>query len=111
MDKGPFTGRPALASQKLNGLPSKLAGLRMADRSPPPRAHYPVLHEGRKVAELCSGGVSPSLGCGIGMAYLPPALAATGTKLEIEIRGRTWPAEVVKKPFYRRPVSTVNQQS
>jgi aminomethyltransferase len=103
MDKGEFTGRAALAAQKQNGVPSKLSGIRMADKAPPPRAHYPVLSGGQKVGELCSGGVSPSLGCGIGMAYLPPALAVPGTKLEIEIRGRAWPAEVVKKPFYRRP--------
>ena len=103
MEKSDFTGRAVLAAQKESGLPSKLAGIRMADKSPPPRAHYPVVHDGTVVAELCSGGVSPSLGCGIGMAYLPPALAAPGTKLAIEIRGKPWPAEVVKKPFYRRP--------
>ena len=40
-----------------------------------------------------------------GMAYLPPALSVPGTKLEIDIRGRAWPAEVVKKPFYRRTPS------
>ncbi len=103
MEKGDFTGRAALASQKEHGVPSKLTGIRMADKSPPPRAHYPVLSGGTVVGELCSGGVSPSLGCGIGMAYLPPALAVPGTPLEIEIRGKPWPAEVVKKPFYRRP--------
>ena len=103
MEKGDFTGRAALASQKEHGIPTKLTGIRMADKSPPPRAHYPILSGGTVVGELCSGGVSPSLGCGIGMAYLPPALAVPGTQLEIEIRGKPWPAEVVKKPFYRRP--------
>ncbi len=103
MEKGDFTGRAVLAAQKESGVPSKLTGIRMADKSPPPRAHYPVLSNGSSVAELCSGGVSPSLGCGIGMAYLPPALAMPGTKLEIEIRGKAWPADVVKKPFYRGP--------
>jgi len=103
MDKGDFTGRAALAAQKAAGVPAKLAALRMADGSPPPRAHYPVLHAGQPVGELASGGVSPSLNAGIGMAYLPAALAAIGTRLEIDIRGKRWPAEVVKKPFYRRP--------
>jgi len=94
-----------LSRQKQEGLPSKLTGLRMLDKSPPPRAHYPVLSGGLPVGELCSGGISPSLGTGIGMAYLPPALAVPGTRLEIEIRGKAWPAEVVKKPFYRRTPS------
>jgi aminomethyltransferase len=103
MEKGEFTGRDALAAQKRNGIPSKLAGIRMAPGAPPPRAHYPVLSGGENVGELSSGGASPSLGCGIGMAYLPPTLATPGTKLDVEIRGRAWPGEVVKKPFYRRP--------
>jgi len=103
LDKGDFTGSAVLAAQKAHGLPSRLAAIRMADKSPPPRAHYAVQQDGKPVGELCSGGVSPSLGSGIAMAYLPPALATVGTRLEIDIRGRLWPAEVVKKPFYRRP--------
>jgi aminomethyltransferase len=103
LEKGDFTGRSVLAAQKAAGVPSKLAGIRMVDKSPPPRAHYAVFHQGTQVGELCSGGVSPSLGSGIGMAYLPPAAAAIGTALEIDIRGKRWPAEVVKKPFYRKP--------
>jgi aminomethyltransferase len=103
MEKGDFTGRAVLAAQKAAGIPAKLVALRMADGAPPPRAHYSVFHEGQPVGELASGGVSPSLHAGIGMAYLPAALAAIGTRLEIDIRGKRWPAEVVKKPFYRRP--------
>ncbi len=103
LEKGDFTGRAVLAAQKAAGIPAKLAGIRMADNSPPPRAHYAVFHAGENVGELCSGGVSPSLQAGIGMAYLPASLAAIGTALEIDIRGKRWPAAVVKKPFYRRP--------
>jgi aminomethyltransferase len=42
---------------------------------------------------------------GIGMAYLPWSATVIGTALEIEIRGRRFPAEVVKKPFYRKPAA------
>ena len=68
----------------------------MTEKGPPPRAHYPVLKDGQQVAELSSGTLSPSLGFGIGMAYLPADLARIGEELEIEIRG---PA------FSRRPSS------
>ena len=61
------------------------------------------LHEGSVVAESCSGGLSPTLSQGIGMAYLPAALGKPGLALEIEIRGRRFAAETVKKPFYRKP--------
>jgi aminomethyltransferase len=39
---------------------------------------------------------------GIGMAYLPASLARIGEELEIEIRGRRFPATVERKPFHRR---------
>ena len=102
LDKPEFVGRQALLTQKAAGLPDKLTALRMTTASPPPRPHYPVFAGGENVGEVCSGTQSPSLGCGIAMAYLPPHLCAPGTALEIEVRGRRFPAEVVKKPFYSK---------
>ncbi len=102
LEKGDFTGRDALVAQKAAGLPDKLAAFRMTGAAPPPRPHYPVAFNGEIVSEVCSGTQSPSLSAGIGMAYLPLAATAVGTPIEIEIRGRRFPAEVIKKPFYRK---------
>ena len=52
-----------------------------------------------KVGELSSGSLSPCLGLGIGLAYLPADLSRPGTELLIAIRDKTYPAKVVKKPF------------
>ncbi|HRJ72632.1 MAG TPA: glycine cleavage system aminomethyltransferase GcvT, partial [Terrimicrobiaceae bacterium] len=71
LEKGPFIGREALAAQKAAGLPSRLVAILVEDKSPPIRPHYPVLAEGQTVAETTSGALSPSLGAGIAMAYLP----------------------------------------
>jgi len=101
LNKGDFVGREALLAQKAAGVASRLAPIRMTEKGPPPRAHYPVLADGRQVAELCSGTLSPSLGVGIGMAYLPAGLARIGQELEIEIRGRRFKAVVERKPFRR----------
>jgi aminomethyltransferase len=103
LDKGYFTGREALVVQKSVGLREKLTAFRMTGTTPPPRPHYPVVHAGQVVGEVSSGTQSPSLGTGIGMAYLPVDAAKVGTTIEIEIRGRRFPAEIVKKPFYRKP--------
>jgi aminomethyltransferase len=103
LEKGPFVGRDALVAQKSSGVPDKLTAFRMTGAAPPPRPHYPVFHEGQPVGEVASGTQSPSLSAGIGMAYLPLTAAKIGTPLEIEIRGRRFPAEVVKKPFYQKP--------
>ena len=102
LNKPEFVGRDALLAQRAAGIPSRLAPIKMTGKSPPPRAHYPVLKDGRQVAELSSGTLSPSLGIGIGMAYLPAELARIGQELEIEIRGRRFPAAVERKPF-RKP--------
>lgn len=102
MDKETFVGKEALAAQKAGPLPDKLTAFKMTGTAPPPRSHYPILHEGQVIGEVASGTQSPSLGTGIGMAYLPLTASAPGTALEIEVRGRRFPAEVVKKPFYKR---------
>ena len=102
LDKaGGFIGRDILARQKAEGLATKLSAIRRTAKGPPPRHGYAVFPSGEAepVAELTSGTLSPTLGCGIGLAYLPAALARAGTPLEIEIRGRRFAAEVVKKPF------------
>jgi aminomethyltransferase len=52
--------------------------------------------------EVTSGTLSPSLGVGIGMAYVPIHKAEPGTKLEIDVRGRSRAAEVREKPLYKK---------
>ncbi|HEY7962227.1 MAG TPA: glycine cleavage system aminomethyltransferase GcvT [Solirubrobacteraceae bacterium] len=49
--------------------------------------------------EVTSGTLSPCLGVGIGMAYVPAERAAVGTRMDIDIRGRVRPALVHAQPF------------
>lgn len=101
LEKGDFVGRDALLAQKAAGLPFRLAAIKVEEKSPPIRPHYGVIAGGERVAETSSGALSPSLGCGIALAYLPFALAKVGQALEIEVRDRRYRAVVVKKPFYQ----------
>ena len=71
----------------------------MTAKGPPPRHGYAVCLGDQVLGELTSGGLSPGLGCGIGMAYVPVEHAKVGTGVEIEIRGRKFPAEILRKPF------------
>ena len=103
LDKGDFIGRAVLAEQKANGVQKKLVAFQMTDKAPPPRPHYPIWAGGAAVGEVVSGTQSPSLNHGIGLGYVPPAVASVGTRLEIEIRGRRFAAEIVKKPIYKKP--------
>jgi aminomethyltransferase len=103
LEKGGFIGCETLVRQKADGPTVKLTALQYSDKGPPPRAHYPVADaEGKVIGELASGALSPSLMTGIGMAYLPAEFAKLGTSLQIDVRGRLFPATVVKKPFYKK---------
>jgi aminomethyltransferase len=51
---------------------------------------------------VTSGTLSPCLGVGIGMAYLPAARAVVGAAIEIDVRGKIRPATVEPKPLYRK---------
>jgi aminomethyltransferase len=52
--------------------------------------------------EVTSGTLSPCLNQGIGMAYVPVDKAEPGTPIEIDVRGKTRPAEVRAKPLYSK---------
>lgn len=103
LDKGDFIGRDVLVEQKARGVAKRCVAFRMVDKSAPPRPHYAIFSDGQKVGEVVSGTQSPSLNIGIGLGYVPPALAKAETPLQIEIRGRLFGAVVVPKPIYRRP--------
>jgi aminomethyltransferase len=102
LNKPEFIGRKILAEQRDQGPERRLAAFRVVGSAPPPRSHYGVFKDGAQIGETSSGGLSPSLNCGIGMAYLPTEHMQPGTPIEIDIRGRRFPAVIEKKPLYRR---------
>ena len=101
-DGAPFTGREALTGAKARPRTRRLAHLAARARGVPRAGHAVRPPGGETVAHLTSGGFSPTLGLGIGMAYLPAELASPGAALEVDVRGRTLPVEVVRRPFYRK---------
>ncbi len=98
--KGDFIGRGILEQQKVAGVQRRLVGLRMPGRNIA-RHGYQVLSSGKVVGEVTSGTLSPTLGYPIALAYVPSQLASVGQQLEVEIRGKAYPTNVVKRPFYR----------
>ena len=97
---GAGIGRSRLQTQAEQGLERRLVGLAMQGRNIA-RHDYPIVHQGETVGIVTSGTLSPTLGTPIALGYVPTALAKVGQALEVEIRGKTHPAKVVKRPFYR----------
>jgi aminomethyltransferase len=95
-----FVGRAALLDQRRSGPPRTLVGFELVERGVA-RAGYAVARAGAVVGRVTSGGPSPTLGKSIGLAYVPPELAAPGTPLDILIRERPTAARVVEIPFWK----------
>ncbi|MDQ1053009.1 aminomethyltransferase [Arthrobacter sp. SORGH_AS 212] len=103
--EGDFVGKAALAAKKEAGAGSttgrRLVGLKGLGRRAG-RAHYPVLKDGAVVGEVTSGQPSPTLGYPVALAYVDVQHAAPGTALDVDLRGKAEPFEVVELPFYKR---------
>ena len=100
LDKGDFVGREALSAEKTDGPRRRLVGLTIRERGFP-RPGYPILADGKEVGILTSGTVSPSLGYGVALGYVPAELASEGTSLEVDARGRRLTAVVTRPPFFK----------
>ena len=102
MEKPEFIGRAALAKASAAGLVRTLVGLEMVDRGIARDEYKVVDAAGEQVGVVTSGSPSPTLCKNIALAYVPPALAAVGTILYVEVRTQRVKAQVVATPFYKR---------
>jgi len=96
-----FVGSEPLTQQKESGVTRRLVAFEMLDRSIP-RPHCHVVVDGVNAGEVTSGTFSPTYSKGLGLAYVPTSHAGVGASVGIDIRGQTHPAQIVKKPIYRR---------
>jgi aminomethyltransferase len=97
--KGEFIGRAHMVAVQEKGPQKKLIGFKMVGKGIP-RAEYQVLSATQqKVGIVTSGTLSPTLGEGVGIAYVETSQSAEGTAIFIDIRGRPVEARVAKTPF------------
>jgi len=96
-----FTNSAALEDQKRRGPDRKLIAFEIDERGIPRQGYDIVDSSGKTIGNVTSGTMSPSLGKGIGMGYVPTILTEVGTKLHIQIRKNAVPATVIKLPFYK----------
>ena len=96
-----FIGRDRLLEQKERGLTRTLVGFEMLERGIA-RQGYAVVSDGQHLGHVTSGTQTPFLKKAIGMAYVPMALSAPGSSIDIDVRGRATKAQVVPLPFYKR---------
>jgi len=100
LDKGDFIGKSAIVKMKAEKPKRRLVAFQLSQKGIP-RHGYKIFKDGDRIGEVTSGIFSPSLKVGIGLGYIPRKISKAGNQIDIEIRGKMIPAEVVKPPFYK----------
>jgi aminomethyltransferase len=99
--KDDFVNKDGLARQKEEGAKRKLVAFELNERGIPRQGYAILGMDDSEIGNVTSGTMSPSLGKGIGMGYVPTALASEGTEIKIQIRKNAIHATIVKLPFYK----------
>ncbi|MGA1822950.1 MAG: glycine cleavage system aminomethyltransferase GcvT [Thermoplasmatota archaeon] len=89
-----FVGKPVLERQKEEGIPYKFVAFHLKDRGIP-RTGMEILKDGEKVGIVTSGTMVPGKKIGMGLGYVKTGLDEYGSMIDIQVRNRTVPAEVV----------------
>jgi aminomethyltransferase len=98
LTKGDFLGSQSLLEEKTKGVSRILRGLLVLDKAIP-RAEMVVRNNSNETCGVVTSGTfSPTLKQGVALALLDPKIAI-GDLVEIDVRGRTSSARVVKPPF------------
>ena len=98
-DKDDFIGRGGLKSISERGLRNMLVGFVMQDGMVPDDGD-PVVTGRIPIGRVTSARLSPTMGKGFGLAWVPIQLAEEGSEISILINGKTLPAKVTLQPFY-----------
>jgi len=96
-----FINSVSLKKQKEQGVSQTLVGFELSQRGIPRQGYAIVDAQGTPIGRVTSGTMSPSLGKGIGLGYVPVLLKEVGSQIYIQIRNKIVPAMVVKLPFYK----------
>jgi len=90
-----------LKKQKEDGVQRKLIGFQMIDRGIP-RHGYDIFNtQQKKIGNVTSGTMSPSMSIGIGMGYVASEYISPETEIYIGIRNQKLKARIVKMPIYK----------
>ncbi len=100
LNKSEFFGKKALLKAKEN-ITRKLVAM-ISDEKTFPRHGYDISAKGRKIGYITSGTVSPVLDKAIALGYVEKDFSAVDTEVNFVVRGKEFPAKVVKLPFIKK---------
>ena len=98
--EGGFPGAAVILKQIAEGAPRKRVGL-LPDGKAIAREGSEIAIDGAVVGKVTSGGFAPTLGRAIAMGYVERARSATGTTVDLIVRGKPVPAVIAPMPFVK----------
>ncbi len=100
--EGGFPGSGVILGQITDGTDRRRVGLVPEGRAPA-RAGTDIQDlDGGAAGTVTSGGFGPTVDGPIAMGYVRTDLAKPGTRVNLMVRGKAQPAEVVKPPFVKQ---------
>jgi aminomethyltransferase len=101
IDKPDFIGKDVIAKQVQHGTEKVFIGFKMLTQNIP-RKGCELFQDGRIIGSTTSGSIAPYLNYPIGLGYVNKSASfKPGSKIEVLIRNKKYPAEIVKRPFYK----------
>lgn len=98
-EAGDFAGASRILKELADGPAKVRVGIRPEGRAPAREGTEIADEAGNVIGVVTSGGFGPTVGGPVAMGFVPPALSAVGTKLNLMIRGKAHPATVAALPF------------
>ena len=98
--QGGFPGADVIRKQITEGAPRKRIGL-LPEGKAIAREGAEIALGGKVIGKVTSGGFAPTLGRAVAMGYVDKAHSANGTKVDLLVRGKPVPAEIVPMPFVK----------
>ena len=94
-----FIGKDAILKVKENKPKRRLVGFIVDSERFIARSGYGVYSNGKEIGYVTSGNISPTLNVPIGMAYIDTEFVSPGTEIEIDRKGKRFPAQIKKMPL------------
>jgi aminomethyltransferase len=98
--QGGFPGAAIMQKQIAEGAPRKRVGL-LPEGKAIAREGAEIAIAGTVIGKVTSGGFAPTLGRAVAMGYVARSHSANGTKVDLVVRGKPVPAEIVAMPFVK----------
>ena len=97
--EGSFIGAARVQKEIASGVKRKRVGIKPEGRAPAREGTVVTDASGRQIGVITSGGFGPTANGPVAMGYVETAFAVAGTAVQLIVRDKPMPAQIVNLPF------------